>query len=289
MTPIVNMACGLANRMFQYSYYLYLKSFGYKAEVDFYRTAKLAHEDVAWERIFPQATLPQASAWRVFRLGGGCNLISKIRRRLPFGHGVKQMKTAFDCSLPNKTRGSQYIIGVFQRAQMVDTVRKQVQEAFRFAPFEDRQNQQWQAQMQTENSVAIHIRKGRDYQTNKFLKDTCPVAYYERAVAYIRKRVPNPTFYIFTDNPQWVHDHISFFDYTLVEGNPSSGWGNHFDMQLMSCCRHNIICNSTYSWWGAYLNSNPDKIVIGPHQWFNPSSCEESTSEKTLCHDWVAL
>lgn len=289
MPIIVNMACGLANRMFQYSYYLYLKSLGYEVMVDFYRSAKLAHEEVAWELIFPQAKLPQAPKRLVMWLGGGSDVLSKIRRRLPFGHGVKQMQTAFDCSLPETNRRMQYIIGVFQNAKMVDSVRNEVRQAFQFTPFEGKHNQELQAQMQSENSVAIHIRKGRDYQINKFLKDTCPVAYYERAVAYIRKHVNNPRFYVFTDNPKWVQENIAFFDYTLVEGNPGSGWGNHFDMQLMSCCRHNIICNSTYSWWGAYLNPNPSKIVIGPHQWFNPSSCIESTSERTLCADWIAL
>ena len=289
MPIIVNMACGLANRMFQYSYFLYLKSLGYNAEVDFYRSAKLAHEEVEWERIFPQAPLPQASAWRVFLLGGGSYILSKIRRHLPFGHRVKQMLTAFDCSLPDPKRSSQYIIGVFQNAEMIDRIRNEVQRVFRFSPFEDSRNQALQKRMQSENSVAIHIRKGRDYQTNKFLKGTCPTDYYERAIAYIHTKIDNPTFYIFTDNPTWVRENITFFDYTLVEGNPGSGWGNHFDMQLMSCCRHNIICNSTYSWWGAYLNTNPNKIVIGPHQWFNPDSCEESTSERTLCHDWIAL
>ena len=64
---IVNIACGLANRMFQYSYYLYLKKMGYDAKVDFYKTAKLEHENVAWNSIFPNAPIQQASVWEVFR------------------------------------------------------------------------------------------------------------------------------------------------------------------------------------------------------------------------------
>lgn len=81
---IVNIACGLANRMFQYSYYLYLKKMGYDAKVDFYKTAKLEHENVAWNSIFPNAPIQQASVWEVFKTGGGSDMISKIRRRLFF-------------------------------------------------------------------------------------------------------------------------------------------------------------------------------------------------------------
>ena len=69
MKIIVNMACGLANRMFQYSYYLLLKHLGYNVQVDFYHSAQLAHEKVAWNDIFPEATIEQASSWDVFKLG----------------------------------------------------------------------------------------------------------------------------------------------------------------------------------------------------------------------------
>ena len=75
----------------------------------------------------------------------------------------------------------------------------------------------------------------------------------------------------------------------LVNGNPVAGYGSHFDMQLMSLCRHNILSNSTYSWWGAYLNRNQEKVVIIPRIWFNPASCEEYTSQKALCDGWTAL
>ena len=71
MRIIVNMACGLANRMFQYTYFLFLTKKGYNAKIDFYETAVLAHEKVEWERIFPEAYIKQACKWDIFRLGGG--------------------------------------------------------------------------------------------------------------------------------------------------------------------------------------------------------------------------
>lgn len=75
-------------------------------------------------------------------------------------------------------------------------------------------------------------------------------------------KVAVPKFYVFTDNPDWVRENFKDIEYTLVEGNPASGWGSHFDMQLMSVCKHNIISNSTYSWWSAFLNAHPQKIVV---------------------------
>ena len=120
-------------------------------------------------------------------------------------------------------------------------------------------------------------------------QNTCPVDYYRNAVDYMKKNVDSPKFFVFADNPQWVKENFSWLDYTLVDWNPSAGPGSHLDMQLMSLCHHNIISNSTYSWWSAFLNENPDKVVVLPRQWFNPSSCEQSTSEPVQCPGWIAL
>ena len=290
MPFIVNLACGLANRMFQYTYYLYLKKRGYNTVVDYYETAILVHEKVEWQRIFPEAHIEQASKWDVFRLGGGSSIFSKIRRRyLPMTCKVHHMPTAFAADCPNPTDQDKYIFGVFQNAAMADTVKEEVQQIFTFAPFEDERNRTLQEMIQACNSIGIHIRKGQDYMSRIWYQNTCSLDYYRKAIAYIKERVENPKFYVFADNPTWVKENFKEFDYTLVEGNPPAGWGSHFDMQLMSYCKHNIISNSTYSWWGAFLNKDPEKIVILPHQWFNPKSCEESTCEKVQCEGWIAL
>lgn len=284
------MACGLANRMFQYTYYLYLKSLGYDVSVDFYRTAQLAHENVEWERIFPNAYLPQAPFWRIQWLGGGSDILCKIRRKfLPFSHKVVQMPTAFSALLPEKGKGDQYIMGVFQNAQIADQVKNEAYAAFAFELFEEGPNLELMKEMQTCESVAIHVRKGKDYASRIWYQDTCSVKYYEDAVRLMIEKLDNPRFYVFTDNPDWVKANLNSFEYTLVEGNPPSGWGSHFDMQLMSYCKHNIISNSTYAWWAAFLNRNEGKNVVCPDIWFNPKSCEDYTSSKILCDGWIAL
>lgn len=80
----------------------------------------------------------------------------------------------------------------------------------------------------------------------------------------MKEKLQHPKFYVFTDNVDWVKENFQEIEYTLLKGNPADGYGNHFDMQLMSLCKHNIISNSTYSWWSAFLNQNPGKVVIAP-------------------------
>lgn len=289
MPVVVNLACGLANRMFQYTYYLYLKKKGYDVKVDYYTISSLAHEDVLWKRIFPKANLDLAKKWDIFRLGGGSSILSKIRRRyLPQTCKVQYMPTAFSIE-NNIIDVEKYIFGVFQNADMVEFVKNEVQQLFTFIPFEGGQNKLLENKLKIENSIGIHVRKGDDYTSRIWYQNTCPIEYYRKAINYIKERVDNPKFYVFADNPEWVREHFKEFEYIMIEGNPSAGWGSHFDMQLMSSCKHNIISNSTYSWWGAFLNKNEDKIVVLPKQWFNPLSCEESTSEKVQCKYWIAL
>lgn len=290
MAVIVNLACGLANRMFQYSYYLFLKKKGYNVVIDYYNIAVLAHEKVEWNRIFPNAYIEQASQWDILKLGGGNNIFSKIRRRyLAKTCKVHYMSDAFSVECPNYKDKDQYIFGVFQNAIMVDNVRSEVQRAFTFEPFKKDKNYELMKEMKACQSVAIHVRKGADYLSRIWYQNTCPLEYYRESIAYMREKLDNPKFYVFADNYAWVKENFKDFEYTLVEGNPPAGWGAHFDMQLMSYCKHNIISNSTYSWWGAFLNKNKDKIVVLPKQWFNPASCEDSTSEKVQCKDWIAL
>lgn len=77
-------------------------------------------------------------------------------------------------------------------------------------------------------------------------------------------------------------------DYTLINWNPTIGKGNHYDMQLMSAAKHNIIANSTYSWWGAWLNNNPNKIIIAPEYWFNPKSNLANVNH-IIPAEWIKL
>jgi len=118
-------------------------------------------------------------------------------------------------------------------------------------------------------SVSLHIRRG-DYVSNEKtnqIHGTCSLAYYDRAIEKIRTALSKPHFFVFSDDPEWVHKNLKL-DYltTIVDHNNADS--NYEDLRLMSQCKHNIIANSSFSWWGAWLNSNPDKIVVAPQRWF---------------------
>jgi len=137
------------------------------------------------------------------------------------------------------------------------------------------------------NSVSLHIRRG-DYLTNPDAREmhgVCSVDYYQRAVAHIVDRVSDPTFFLFSDEPDWVRENLELrASVRLVDHNgPDAG---SEDLRLMSRCSHHIVANSTFSWWGAWLNPNPEKIVIAPKQWFADDSIDTSD---LLPASWVRL
>jgi hypothetical protein len=119
------------------------------------------------------------------------------------------------------------------------------------------------------NSVSIHIRRG-DYITNKIVMSVfgnLTMEYYQKGIEYLQHKIKNPIFYIFSNDPEYLQDKFKLkCDYILVEHSELTP--NYVDLKLMSFCKHNIIANSSYSWWGAWLNSNPDKTVIAPENWY---------------------
>lgn len=122
-----------------------------------------------------------------------------------------------------------------------------------------------------EESVSIHIRRG-DYVTNPITAKyhgVCDSSYYKKAISIFENKIKNPYFYVFSDDIDWAKKNLP------VEINAAYiselNFKDYVELQLMSLCKHNIIANSSFSWWGAWLNSNMNKIVIAPNKWFNTS------------------
>lgn len=126
-------------------------------------------------------------------------------------------------------------------------------------------------------AISVHIRRS-DYVTNATTNKThgsCPIEYYEKAIEILAVKVNNPHFFVFSDDPEWAKHNIKN-KYPTVYVDHNNADANYQDMRLMASCKHNIIANSSFSWWGAWLNENPDKIIIAPQKWFAGASKNDS-------------
>ena len=116
------------------------------------------------------------------------------------------------------------------------------------------------------NPVAVHVRRG-DYVGNAFHVSQ-PLDYYKAAATGLHQAAPDARFYIFSDDPQWVKDNLAL-PYDVVYVTQNDAETNYEDLRLMRLCKHFIIANSTFSWWGAWLSERKGKVVYAPRKWFN--------------------
>ena len=142
--------------------------------------------------------------------------------------------------------------------------------------------------IETTNSVGIHFRRG-DYVTNHTTNKhhgVCSLEYYRKAMQTIASKIEYPEFFIFSDEIQWVKNNLKTdFPVHFIENSCEE---LHSDFRLMSSCKHNIIANSSYSWWAAWLNTNKEKIVIAPQKWFATQRLQSKTKD-LIPHEWIKL
>ena len=235
---------GLANKMFQYAFSLAIKKKGYKVCYDT-KTFKteFAHDKMTLQSIFPNVEITEAERNKYWAAGRN-DKFSRLWKRLSTNYIIEHAYL-FNDKIWKQLKNSCYVESSWQDERYFKDAEIDVRKAFIFPDFEDERNKRIAKLMQESNSVAIHIRKGDGYGTWNIFSNTCPKSYYDKAVHYIKQHVENPNFFIFTDSPDIVKEYLDIEDYTLINWNPTIGKGNHYDMQLMSCAKHNINANST--------------------------------------------
>ena len=137
------------------------------------------------------------------------------------------------------------------------------------------------------NSVSIHVRRG-DYANNPTTKayhGLCPIDWYVQAINKIKETEGNTHFFIFSDDVDWVKSNLKSTERITYVSNGACG-SDSDEMTLMSRCKHNIIANSSFSWWAAWLNNNPAKIVIAPSRWF---SAKDINTNDLIPETWIRL
>jgi len=182
-----------------------------------------------------------------------------------------------------------YIDGYWQSENYFIDSALQIRKDFQFAEESDASNLAFLSVIDSDNSISIHIRRG-DYVQDDAINQvhgTCSLSYYENAIQFMAGKISSPVFYIFSDDIMWTQQNLSIgYAHHFVDiNNQSSAFK---DMNLMSHCKHHIIANSSFSWWGAWLNPREDKIVIAPKKWFKNEELNSKTKNITPAN-WIKL
>ena len=268
---IVRFRGGLGNQLFQYAAaYSLAVSKGAELKSDLYTYTK--HPYRKYELNNFNVRLPEATREEVHRFTGS-NFISRY---------LNKKNNYFNCpavfaqphyhfyddffSLPVPI----YLSGYWQSEKYFLNTADALRKIFVPANTLDERNADLIATMKSTSSVAIHIRRTDYTGERKGLSFFQPMGldYYQRAIEAIDKKIDNPRYFIFSDDIAWSRQQLKDLkDATFVDHN--TGADSYKDLLVMSACRHQVIANSTFSWWAAWLNDFANKTVIAPQTWFH--------------------
>lgn len=159
-----------------------------------------------------------------------------------------------------------YLVGYWQAHRLVDEIADELRMEFSFKePAQGRNLEILNQIRRSKNPVSLHVRRG-DYTLAAEGNIALPIDYYSHAISVFREQLDDPTFFIFSDDISFTKEHLPRgLRAVFVDHNDASS--SHEDLRLMASCHHHVIANSTFSWWGAWLNSRADKMVFAPRYW----------------------
>lgn len=286
---IIQVAGGLGNQLQQYALYRKFLSLSKEAKLDLsWFMDEHTGENITGRKLeldyfegLPYvACTPQEKAEMV----GNSGLTGKLRRKLLPGT-VRRFEESAIYHEDIFEKEDCYLSGYFACEKYYGDILPALRREIRFPVSKNPANHEMAGRMENCESVSVHIRRG-DYlnaQNAAMFGGICTRDYYDSAIAFMKKKLENPHFFLFSDDPVYAGSQYQGPEYTVVDIN--RGADSFYDMWLMSRCCHNICANSTFSFWGARLNENADKIMIRPtkHKNSQPFLWEEM---KRLWDGW---
>lgn len=210
-----------------------------------------------------------------YALWRGLGLAPKFRRERGLGYNP-----AFE-----SWSDDSYLHGYWQSERYFAGIANQIRADFTFPEVSNTQNAEMAAQITDDNAISLHVRRGDYVALSAHV--LCDQAYYEAALARLLDGLAgdDPTVYVFSDDPDWAKENLPLpCRKVVVDFNgPETDFE---DMRLMSLCKHNIIGNSSFSWWAAWLNQNAQKRVAGPANWFGDPKLH---NPDILPPDWLKI
>ncbi|WP_343557922.1 alpha-1,2-fucosyltransferase [Sphingobacterium sp.] len=271
---IVKFLGGLGNQLFQYAFFLALqqKFKNVKVDLEDFNSYHL-HNGFELEAVF-NIKLPQLNTFEknIYTRNNNKWLWRKLRRLYNTKHIYFEETSPFSYTKDIfEDSRSRYYWGYWQHIDYIDHVASLLRQQLIFPPFEQPKNIHIQHLIEQQNAVSLHVRRG-DYLKEPLFKDICTEEYYQKSIQYILETQDSPLFVVFSNDIKWCKSEFKDINAIFVEHN--SGSNSFRDLQLMSLCKHHIIANSSFSWWGAWLNDNPDKVVVSPKKWINDATIE---------------
>ena len=273
---VVKIKGGLGNQMFQYAmakaFSLELKR-KFKLDISIFGWYKLHQYGLHHFKVQPDFYKPE-SIWK--------RRLKKIFYKVIY-YNEDDHDFSYNSKLIETKSDYLFLEGYFQSQNYFLKYEEEIRNDFQIVTPFKQQTKEMISYMQTVNAVSIHFRRG-DYVGN-VVHDTNKTHYYKNAIQLIESQVKNPVFFLFSDDMPWVKENFKLnFETHYVAFNDATT--NFEDLQLMASCQHNIIANSSFSWWGAWLNATPNKIVIAPKVWFNDPTVNTSD---LIPKTWVTL
>ncbi|WP_373515190.1 alpha-1,2-fucosyltransferase, partial [Persicitalea sp.] len=202
--------------------------------------------------------------------------VARLLRRLRGAVMYSERSPAYDPALCDITTSRSYIKGFFQSEKYFHSIRSVLLQEINF-PIPTGPYSQLMA---AAPSISLHVRRG-DYVTNhaaRTFHGLCSSHYYRRAMEYAKAKLGTAQVFVFSDDLAWAKENlVGPLPITFVEHTKPVVAS--YDLCLMSRCHHHIIANSSFSWWGAWLNPSPDKLVIAPDRWFADDQAQQHTKD----------
>lgn len=281
---IVRIMAGLGNQMFQYALIKALEKAGKDVYADTFWFDKFCgHNGLELEKIFP-ISLKKIRKSDANRLGYADytfwqRLCQKYFPKATYINQGIEDSIVFQPQIFDMD--DVYLSGYWQSEKFFSNISNEICDLYGF--LKTSKSSQFDEQIISSESVSVHIRRG-DYVNNSVHGNVCSTNYYTRAIEYVIDKLNHPKFFVFSDDISWCRENLHLRGAIYVDENQGSN--SYLDMRLMSMCKHNIIANSSFSWWGAYLNSYRSKTVVAPDRWFSIGGCDTGD---LIPESWVKL
>lgn len=269
---IVKISGGLGNQLFQYAFGQYAAKIlnttvlcDIKSDLRINNFTPRTLELLNFNLKLSLANEKDICKMRYFSTGSFQRIERKLTQLYPFINTKYKVEKNFHSEFIHDVKDNCYYDGYWQSFKYLDLNESLLKSQIVLDKYLLKDKIGLIDKISNSQSVSIHIRRG-DYisiKVNSTIFQLCSLDYYFNAINYINSLFPNVEYYIFSDDIEWTRLHFMGDKYHFMEANEPFE-----DLYLMSICKHNITANSTFSWWGAWLNKNNDKIVITPKQWY---------------------